>query len=158
MRFFDKLSILMARKGITQAELAADLGITQASVSGWKSGSKPRRPLLKKLSDYFEVDPAILQNDELGLDAHISGSGRKQKDVIKAMKAEMAEHSAVWKHTDGRLCGLLVAAKSELSDVNYETLLSLARLSEGLGERIQLLEDRMGYVLDALEQKGILDD
>lgn len=51
----NKMALAMKLAGVTQVEVAAGVGLTQASVSRIKSGNYVDLPLstLRKLSDYF---------------------------------------------------------------------------------------------------------
>jgi transcriptional regulator with XRE-family HTH domain len=55
MNFAERLKTMRKEKKITQAGLAADLGISKATVAMWESGRRePNFETLNKLSDYFD--------------------------------------------------------------------------------------------------------
>ena len=59
------LKILRERKGVTQAELANVLGITQQAVARWeKEKSEPDNNTLKQLAKYFSVSIDYLLDNE----------------------------------------------------------------------------------------------
>ena len=50
---------------MSQAEFAADFGVTQSAVGNWESGSrKPNIDKIKKIADYFNVPVSVLIDDE----------------------------------------------------------------------------------------------
>ena len=60
-----KLKELRENKGMSQAEFAADFGVTQSAVGNWESGSrKPNIDKIKKIADYFNVPVSVLIDDE----------------------------------------------------------------------------------------------
>ncbi|EIP96835.1 putative transcriptional regulator [Opitutaceae bacterium TAV1] len=52
----NEISDALLKNGLTQEDLAKRLAVTQASVSRWLSGSRPRPAILKMLSDILKVD------------------------------------------------------------------------------------------------------
>ena len=76
----DKIKILREKKGITQSELAANLGITRSAVNAWEMGlSVPSTQYIVELADIFKVSTDYL----LGIDssASISVAGLSEKDI-----------------------------------------------------------------------------
>ena len=62
--------------GLTQAELAAKLGLTYSSVSQWESGRAiPRTPVIKQLADLFGTTVADLMGED-GATAALRGTSR----------------------------------------------------------------------------------
>ncbi|MBQ8496847.1 MAG: helix-turn-helix transcriptional regulator [Clostridia bacterium] len=56
MEFSEKLKELRKAKGISQAQLAADIHISRSAVAKWENGlGLPNDESLKMLADYFEV-------------------------------------------------------------------------------------------------------
>lgn len=53
--FAKTLQSLRKRRGVTQEQLAAYLGVSPQAVSKWENGSFPDGDLLPRLADYFEV-------------------------------------------------------------------------------------------------------
>lgn len=65
MSFGSKLLELRKQKGLSQEDLAVDLGISQSSVSNYEVGlTKPDISVLEKVSSYFDVPVADLISDE----------------------------------------------------------------------------------------------
>lgn len=65
MKFAEKLTILRRRRGWSQEELAAQIGVSRQAVSKWESGqSMPDLDKILILSDLFEVSTdTLLKND-----------------------------------------------------------------------------------------------
>ncbi|MEY8420998.1 helix-turn-helix transcriptional regulator [Oscillospiraceae bacterium 44-5] len=56
MAFYDIFERLCDEKGVTPTQVARDNGLTQQTVSHWKTrGSTPKADTVQKLADYFEV-------------------------------------------------------------------------------------------------------
>src|SRR5437588_3770759 len=52
---------LMEAKGVTQAQLSRETTIPKSTISEVLSGKKPfTRQMIRKLADYFNVDPSVL--------------------------------------------------------------------------------------------------
>lgn len=64
MKFIEKLQFLMGQKGITQAKLAREMGLTDGSITGWMNGSRPRKGAFIKLSTFFGVSLSSIMNDD----------------------------------------------------------------------------------------------
>lgn len=65
MSFGQKLLKLRKQKGLSQEDLATDLGISQSSVSNYESGfTKPDISVLEKVSKYFSVPISDLFIDD----------------------------------------------------------------------------------------------
>ncbi len=57
----DMLRHLLDAKGISQAQLHRETGISKSSISEVLSGKKPQsRPMMRKMADYFHVDVSVL--------------------------------------------------------------------------------------------------
>jgi HTH-type transcriptional regulator/antitoxin HigA len=57
----DMLRHLMEAKGVTQGQLSREARIPKSSISEVLAGKKPfSRRLIRKLADYFRVDPSVL--------------------------------------------------------------------------------------------------
>jgi transcriptional regulator with XRE-family HTH domain len=63
--FGKKLVDLRKQRGISQEELAIDLGVSQSTISNYELGTtKPDTDLLKKICDYFNVPITYMFSDE----------------------------------------------------------------------------------------------
>ncbi len=66
--FPSKLRLLRERRGLSQKELAAELGFTNAHVSYLEAGKRnPTGEVVLKLSRFFGVPTDVLLKDELDL-------------------------------------------------------------------------------------------
>ena len=55
-KFFERLKELRTEKGITQAQLAQDTGLTISAISKWEQGSRvPSALAIITLAKYFNV-------------------------------------------------------------------------------------------------------
>ena len=68
MEFSTRLKRIRLDSGLTQAELADKLGITNRAVGAWESGrSKPRLDKMKELAVLFDTTVADLMGEDLSL-------------------------------------------------------------------------------------------
>ena len=58
-----KLIKLMQEKGLSQSDLARIAEVSEASVSAWMKGSRPRGRYLLRVSKYYNLDPSTLEDD-----------------------------------------------------------------------------------------------
>ena len=76
MEFSTRLKRIRLDSGLTQAELADKLGITNRAVGAWESGrSKPRLDKMKELAVLFDTTVADLMGEDAA-EAAISGTSR----------------------------------------------------------------------------------
>ena len=76
MEFSTRLKRIRLDSGLTQAELADKLGITNRAVGAWESGrSKPRLDKMKELAVLFDTTVADLMGED-ATEAAISGTSR----------------------------------------------------------------------------------
>jgi transcriptional regulator with XRE-family HTH domain len=70
-RFGEKLSILRKRQGITQVQLAQQIGIARSYIGELESGKRnnPSANFAVIVADFFGVSLDVLMRDELDLDA-----------------------------------------------------------------------------------------
>lgn len=76
----ERIKVLREQKGMTQSQLAKQLGITRSSVNAWEMGiSVPSTQYIVELSNTFKVSTDYL----LGVDssATVSVAGLSEKDV-----------------------------------------------------------------------------
>jgi len=67
MEFRDILKKLRASRSLTQKELATQLNVTDALISGYESGTaKPSYEMLEKLADFFSVTTDSLMGRDAG--------------------------------------------------------------------------------------------
>lgn len=76
MNFSTKFRLLRAKSGLTQAEIANNLGITGRAVGAWESGrSKPRLDKTAEIAVLFDTTVADLMGED-ATEAAISGASR----------------------------------------------------------------------------------
>ena len=67
MTFYDKFEALCSQKNVTPTRVAREIGLTQQTVSHWKTrGSTPKAVTVQKIADYFEVPVSDLLGDVAG--------------------------------------------------------------------------------------------
>lgn len=62
MSFGDRLAALRNARGISQAELAKKIGVSQGAIGNYESGSSPKQNIADKLAEYFNVPVEDLVN------------------------------------------------------------------------------------------------
>ena len=62
--FYDNLLKLCAQRNESPSGVAKKIGLSNAAASGWKSGKKPSRLTLEKLSIYFKVPVEELEKEK----------------------------------------------------------------------------------------------
>ena len=81
----DKVKMLREKRGITQAELAKQLGITRAGVNAWEMGiSVPSTQYIVELAFFFGVSADYL----LGLEssATVSVKGLNDREIASVVE------------------------------------------------------------------------
>lgn len=91
----DKIKALREQKGMTQTDLAKQLGITRSSVNAWEMGiSVPSTQYIVELAHIFKVSTDYL----LGVDstATVSVAGLTEKDVqlVHSIISHLKERNA----------------------------------------------------------------
>ena len=61
---YDQVEKICKANGLSFSQFADGIGVTGASVTGWKNGAIPRKSTLKKISDHFGVTVEWLLSDE----------------------------------------------------------------------------------------------
>jgi transcriptional regulator with XRE-family HTH domain len=61
----ERLRTYRLKQGMTQRELADQLGVTQQSVARWEQGSPPRRYMLRVIESLLETDRGDRAADDL---------------------------------------------------------------------------------------------
>ena len=82
MKFEEKLMALRKRNGMSQEELADQLGVSRQAVSRWELGSTlPDAPNLLKLSDLFGVSIDYLLHDEYESECDLPPAKEAHREV-----------------------------------------------------------------------------
>jgi len=53
--FYEKYRQLCSELGKSDNAVAAEIGLSNSTVTTWKQGAIPRRPTLKRVADYFGI-------------------------------------------------------------------------------------------------------
>ena len=70
----DRIRLLRERRGLTQSELAKQLGITRSSVNAWEQGiSVPSTPYIVELAAIFKISTDYLLGVESTASINVSG-------------------------------------------------------------------------------------
>lgn len=65
MGFYQKFIEICNSTGVTPSRAATNIGISKASVSGWKTGRQsPTDANIAKIADYFGVSPSYFTEEE----------------------------------------------------------------------------------------------
>lgn len=80
--FFDIISALCKKKGISIYKAATDIGLNRAAATKWKNGAIPSGVTLTKLSDYFGVTTDYLLGAET--EKAPTPEGERQPDINQA--------------------------------------------------------------------------
>lgn len=83
--FYKKYIELCNSKGLTPSYVGLQIGVTKATVSGWKKGSLPRDTQLQKIADYFEV-PISYFSDETEEKEKAPVSNKKTETLLKLIE------------------------------------------------------------------------
>lgn len=88
--FSEKLKFLMKEKSLTQSDISKVVGLSDAAITGWMKGAKPRKNALEKLANHFKLSLTSLQDDKreiefLGFpDFLIASQDYRDEDEIKS--------------------------------------------------------------------------
>lgn len=79
----DRIKRLREQYGITQSELAKQLGITRSSVNAWEMGiSTPSTQYIVELASIFDVSTDFLLGVENTVSINVSGLSDKDIELI----------------------------------------------------------------------------
>lgn len=79
--FYDNFVKACNSRNKAPSAVAIDIGISKATVTGWKNGSTPNDATLRKLADYFGVSPEELTGST-GTAQRITLDGSAQPDLV----------------------------------------------------------------------------
>lgn len=66
---YEKFRDVCYKRGISESKVANSVGITSASVSGWRRGAQPSERNIRKMADFLGVDPSAF-DDDMADDSH----------------------------------------------------------------------------------------
>lgn len=82
----DRIKTLREQKGITQAELAKQLGITRSSVNAWEMGiSVPSTQYIVELAYIFKVSTDYLLGVDMTSTVNVAGLSEKDIALVNAL-------------------------------------------------------------------------
>lgn len=82
----DRIKRLREQYGITQSELAKQLGITRSSVNAWEMGiSTPSTQYIVELASIFDVSTDFLLGVENTVSINVSGLSDKDIELINSI-------------------------------------------------------------------------
>lgn len=88
----DKIKTLREQKGITQAELAKQLGITRSSVNAWEMGiSVPSTQYIVELAYIFRVSTDYLLGVDTTSTVNVAGLSEKDIALVNALISHLRE-------------------------------------------------------------------
>jgi len=67
-RFGEKLRILREKHGMSQRQLAKEVGVYHSYITRIEKGTKPSIAIILKISEIFKVTTDVLMKDHLELD------------------------------------------------------------------------------------------
>lgn len=82
----DRIKRLREQYGITQSELAKQLGITRSSVNAWEMGiSTPSTQYIVELASIFDVSTDFLLGVENTVSINVSGLSDKDIELLNSI-------------------------------------------------------------------------
>lgn len=112
---YDTIVTLCARKGVSVATMCRECGISSASATGWKKGSKISLVNKQRIANYFgvsasvflekEPSPAVpvsvVTNDEMRVLSLLRSLTDQEKETIMTMLEALAQKHLTDKRTVG---------------------------------------------------------
>lgn len=88
----ERIKYLREQKGLTQADLARQLGITRSSVNAWEMGiSVPSTQYIVELSNIFKVSTDYLLGVERSASISVAGLTEKDVQYVQGLIAHLEE-------------------------------------------------------------------
>lgn len=126
MTFYDKYIDLCAKANVKPYALVIQLGAKDNSiVKQWSKGSTPRKPMLQKIADYFNVPVSYFFED--GPD---TPGGIKNTPVVSDEGKRERINKIIDAMDDDRLDLVLMALSEDISTRDFKTLLRMYRASK----------------------------
>ena len=102
----ERIKYLREQKGLTQADLAKQLGITRSSVNAWEMGiSVPSTQYIVELSNIFKVSTDYLLGVERSASISVAGLTEKDVQYVQGLIAHLEEKNKNRdEHGDGAPC------------------------------------------------------
>lgn len=92
---YDRIKLLREKRGLTQAELAKQLGVTRSGVNAWEMGiSVPSTQYIVELAQYFGVSADYLLGLEKTSVISVEGlSNREIASIIEIIDCYRQRHT-----------------------------------------------------------------
>lgn len=88
----ERIKYLREQKGLTQADLARQMGITRSSVNAWEMGiSVPSTQYIVELSNIFKVSTDYLLGVERSASISVAGLTEKDVQYVQGLIAHLEE-------------------------------------------------------------------
>ena len=88
----ERIKYLREQKGLTQSDLARQLGITRSSVNAWEMGiSVPSTQYIVELSNIFKVSTDYLLGVERSASFSVPGLTEKDVQYVQGLIAHLEE-------------------------------------------------------------------
>ena len=88
----ERIKYLREQKGLTQSDLARQLGITRSSVNAWEMGiSVPSTQYIVELSNIFKVSTDYLLGVERSASISVAGLTEKDVQYVRGLIAHLEE-------------------------------------------------------------------
>ena len=88
----ERIKYLREQKGLTQADLAKQLGITRSSANAWEMGiSVPSTQYIVELSNIFKVSTDYLLGVERSASISVAGLTEKDVQYVQGLIAHLEE-------------------------------------------------------------------
>ncbi len=88
----ERIKYLREQKGLTQSDLARQLGITRSSVNAWEMGiSVPSTQYIVELSNIFKVSTDYLLGVERSASISVAGLTEKDVQYVQGLIAHLEE-------------------------------------------------------------------
>ena len=88
----ERIKYLREQKGLTQSDLARQLGITRSSVNAWEMGiSVPSTQYIVELSNIFKVSTDYLLGVERSASISVAGLTEKGVQYVQGLIAHLEE-------------------------------------------------------------------
>ena len=90
----ERIKYLREQKGLTQSDLARQLGITRSSVNAWEMGiSVPSTQYIVELSNIFKVSTDYLLGVERSASISVAGLTEKDVQYVQGLIAHLEENN-----------------------------------------------------------------
>lgn len=91
----ERIKCLREQKGLTQAELAKQLGITRSSVNAWEMGiSVPSTQYVVELASLFKVSTDYILGVDTSVSISVAGLSEKDIQIVHSLINHLKEKNS----------------------------------------------------------------